>query len=376
MSGPPVVWILVRDLSRTGVPIVLERLLAAVPDAAGSVHVVAVHGGPLGARVRRRCGSVTLLEPTGRRSFPDAAAVGLMVLGLDSWGAKVRRTAWARKVRTLPPPDVVVLHGAGSWLARSVVPDDVPTVVHLHELQTGLERSIPEDQQRDALAGAALVMAVSRPVADLAVQRGARAREVEIVPGVVDLASSRPAASPGAALLEARPVMGAGTPGWRKATDRMVALAHELDRLGRPAAVGWVGGVPAAGEASAVASPDPVHWLPELEDPWSVLASTEVIAVPSREDPLPLVALEAGLHRRPVVAMPTGGLPDLLADGRGSVANGHDLRSFCDAVAALLEVPERAAAMGDALHAHVVRHHDSTVVAARWWSALVDVASR
>ena len=60
-------------------------------------------------------------------------------------------------------------------------------------------------------------------------------------------------------------------------------------------------------------------------DAWSVVADPAALVVPSREDPLPLVALEAGARAVPVVATATGGLTDLLADGRGTLAPGSDV---------------------------------------------------
>jgi len=115
---------------------------------------------------------------------------------------------------------------------------------------------------------------------------------------------------------------------------------------------------------------DPVHWFEERSDPWSVLQRSEVIVVPSREDPLPLVALEAGIRARPVVAMPTGGLADLLADGRGLVGLRHDVASFHDAVAGLLDRPAEAREMGLALREHVRTHHEASLVAPTWYQVL------
>ncbi|MBS1838538.1 MAG: glycosyltransferase family 4 protein, partial [Actinobacteria bacterium] len=250
---------------------------------------------------------------------------------------------------------------------------DPPYVVHLHELETGLDRSIDPTRQASALAGASRVLAVSRPVADLAVRRGADPRQVELLPGVVEVSAVTSAPVP-AGSATGRVVMGAGVPGWRKATDRVAAVAHELDRAGRPGAVGWVGGAPSGQDARWVSATDPVRWYEETDDPWAVMGAAEVVLVPSREDPLPLVALEAGLRSKAVVATPTGGLPDLLGEGRGAIAPTHDVSWIASTTARLLGDPAERMALGAALREEVLAHHDAAVLAPRWWGFLRDAA--
>ena len=180
----------------------------------------------------------------------------------------------------------------------------------------------------------------------------------------------RPAPAPGPGAW----VLGAGRPGWRKGTDRLAAVAFELGRRGVAASLGWVGGTPAGADAVWVEARDPIRWFPEVEDPWAVLAAADCILVPSREDPLPLVALEAGDHGLPVVATPTGGLSSLLADGRGFLTQGQDLRSMCDQVSRVLSSPAEAQEAGERLRSHVRRHHRSAPVAQIWWDAVNDAA--
>jgi glycosyltransferase involved in cell wall biosynthesis len=298
--------------------------------------------------------------------------LGLEQVGVPG-GRTVRSISWRRRVRALPPPDVVLLHGAGAWGLLDAVPGDPPVVVHLHELDTGLDRSIPRAAQADLLRRAARVLAVSRPVADLATGRGARPSSVDLVPGVVEV-DEAPASVPATAESGAgRPVMGAGQVGWRKGTDRLAAIAYELERAGRPDHVGWVGGRPGGADASYRGAADPVRWWPSLADPWAVMADASVVVVPSREDPLPLVALEAGLRGRRVVAMATGGLPELLSEGRGWSIEGQDVVELTRRVLRLLDEPDDASGAGRALAQHVRSHHDARVVAPRWWELVTSV---
>jgi glycosyltransferase involved in cell wall biosynthesis len=274
------------------------------------------------------------------------------------------------------------------------VSSNLPVVLHLHELETALDRSIPRPEQAAAFQRAQQVMVVSAPVAELARNRGANSAKILLVPGCVrlpdaDLPDANVPESNEADVHETDAsyidspytetvqwVLGAGTPGWRKGTDRLAAVAHALQRVSSPAQVGWVGGRPTGADASAVGRTDLVNWIPESADPWKLLSHAAVFVLPSREDPLPLVALEAGVYRRAVVAMPTGGLPDLLADGRGLVGSRQDVRWFVAAVQQVLASRALAEDLGQRLHEFVRTHHDVDVIAPRWLQAVSDTAGR
>lgn len=388
----PVIWIAVHDLSRTGVPVLLARLLQASPARQREVvHLVAMYGGPLLRELQSLCASVTVLEPSDRRSASSAASLGLITLGMGRAGEVVRHSAWRAKLAQRPKPDVLLVHGAGAWPVTQVVSSKLPVVLHLHELETALDRCIPRPEQAAAFQRAQQVLVVSAPVAELARNRGANSAKILMVPGCVRLPAADEAETselesnlPESNVTESSApetdsvqwVLGAGTPGWRKGTDRLAAVAHALQRVSSPAQVGWVGGRPTGADASAVGRTDLVNWIPESADPWKLLSHAAVFVLPSREDPLPLVALEAGLHRRAVVAMPTGGLPDLLADGRGLVGSRQDVRWFVAAVQQVLASRELAEDLGQRLHEFVRTHHDVDVIAPRWLQAVSDAAGR
>ncbi|MGZ6126146.1 MAG: glycosyltransferase, partial [Myxococcales bacterium] len=83
-----------------------------------------------------------------------------------------------------------------------------------------------------------------------------------------------------------------------------------------------------------------VRFLGYVEDPRSVFAAADVIALPSSTEGLPLVALEALALGRCVVASAVGDLPELLAGGAGVLVPPGDPR----ALAAALRLLEGAAA--------------------------------
>jgi glycosyltransferase involved in cell wall biosynthesis len=57
------------------------------------------------------------------------------------------------------------------------------------------------------------------------------------------------------------------------------------------------------------------RFLGRVEDPKSFYAGIDLLLVPSRQDPLPTVIVEAGLSGLPVVASSAGGIPEMITEG-------------------------------------------------------------
>jgi glycosyltransferase involved in cell wall biosynthesis len=86
-----------------------------------------------------------------------------------------------------------------------------------------------------------------------------------------------------------------------------------------------------------------------FQDPTPYVADADVVLMPSRVESFGLVAVEALLLGRPVVATRIGGLPEVIRDGEtGVLIEPDDPRALADAVIHLLAHPEQARAMGRA----------------------------
>lgn len=103
---------------------------------------------------------------------------------------------------------------------------------------------------------------------------------------------------------------------------------------------------------------DRVHVLGEINQPYPLMATLDVFVVPSREDPFPLVMLEAGTLARCSVAFDAGGASKLLADDRGILVEPLDIESMAATVSHLLLQPARRAELGARLAARVRIEHD------------------
>jgi glycosyltransferase involved in cell wall biosynthesis len=78
-----------------------------------------------------------------------------------------------------------------------------------------------------------------------------------------------------------------------------------------------------------------VRFIGYVEDPRSIFAAADVIALPSATEGLPLVALEALALGRCIVASAVGELPELLAGGAGVLVPPGDAGALADALRTL-----------------------------------------
>jgi glycosyltransferase involved in cell wall biosynthesis len=99
----------------------------------------------------------------------------------------------------------------------------------------------------------------------------------------------------------------------------------------------------------------------------ALLAAADALAIPSRVDGAPTVALEALAAGLPIVATRAGGLPELVRDGVGELADA-DVPSLRSALACLMSDGARRAAMARQARALAPRH-DWEAVGPRLWGS-------
>ncbi len=88
-----------------------------------------------------------------------------------------------------------------------------------------------------------------------------------------------------------------------------------------------------------------------------LLDTASLVLMPSRDEGIPGVALEAALMRRPVIAARAGGLLDVVVEGEtGLLVDREDPRALAAAALELLDDLPRAAALGEAAQRRVREH--------------------
>src|SRR5215510_2265579 len=145
-------------------------------------------------------------------------------------------------------------------------------------------------------------------------------------------------------------VGGSGSILWRKGNDLFVQLASLLNRrqIDRPVWFVWLGG-PLEGawyhqirhDIRLLGLENIVKFLGVRDDALNIFCALDVFVMTSREDPFPLVCLEAASVGVPIVCFDkTGGTYELVDGDSGFVVPYLDLECMADKVSALLNSEE------------------------------------
>jgi O-antigen biosynthesis protein len=262
----------------------------------------------------------------------------------------------------------------------------MPIVTHAHELQKSIERWAPGAIMEATCRATDLFMAAAPAIRDNLVERhGIDSELVHVVPAHIDCDLEPPPAATVAELRrswnagpEQVVVFGCGTTDWRKGPD----LFCEIAARGLVSEPGlrfvWAGGdadyhrdwLADRGLAGKV------RFLGTRGDVRELLHAADVFLLSSREDPMPLVALEAAATGLPVVCFAgAGDIPTFVGDDAGVVVPMEDVAAATAAILELAGDPDRRRRVGGTATARVRAAHDSRVVAAKTLALLRQVAT-
>lgn len=310
--------------------------------------------------------------------------------GLTEMGRAARRLrAIARRLR----PDVVHANSIrAGLLAIPAARGLSPVVVHCRD---ALPRGLPGAVVRGVvLAGSDSVVAISLHVAVNFAGTGWAGRRVAVVHNAVDLARFDPEVLPkagcrGALAIEdglVLSVIAQITP-W-KGQDLAIGVLAELRDRGYEALLLVVGEAKFVGAATrhdnrafereiralveTCGLGDHVRFLGERSDPERILAATDVVLVPSTEEPFGRTIIEAMAMGVPTAATSVGGPPEILVGGIGGrVVHGRDAAAWADAVEELAGwTPERGSAARAAAAARFSRERHTAAMLAIYEAAV------
>lgn len=103
---------------------------------------------------------------------------------------------------------------------------------------------------------------------------------------------------------------------------------------------------------------DDVIFLENIEGVKDYFGAMDIYISTAREDPFPLVVLEAMACRKPVVGFAVGGIPEMITDGCGTLVDGINLQVMCQAVMKLIREPDQRVALGSAARVRVEKEFD------------------
>lgn len=356
MIDTPRVLLVGPDASTTGVPrSTLAWARWAERTGAVRVQVHLDRAGPL-------VDDFAAVAPTRFRSAAGRRLVTAGdVAGSPVSGWRVRRLAALPAQRHVSADTTVVAASVAAWRSAVALAGPGGVVLWLHELDGVADRLVGPTERPALLGATRAIVAVSDRVAEMAVGRwGFDPRRVSVVGSFTDLPPDQTTPTGGAHHLD---VVAVGSLVPRKGAEHVVALVALLARSRPDLQAAWVGGdltgpyadlirtdIAAAGIEDRFALPGEVADV----EPW--WPTDGVVVHLAREDPAPLVVLEAGQRRIPVVTWDTGGGADLVrrAGLDELVAAPGDLVAVADAVARLLDDASARATAGAALRAEAV----------------------
>lgn len=255
----------------------------------------------------------------------------------------------------------------------------VPQIVHVHELQKSIERWVGHDKMTALRDHAQLFVAASAPVADnLHERHGISRQKLRVVnefikcTGIRDLSDSEKQSCKASLGLsrEATVILGCGTTDWRKGPDLFVQVAHEIQQSNPgPVQFIWVGTETEGGQISELEElakssgvGDQVRFVGEVSNPFPFMIASDIFLLSSREDPFPLVCLEAADCGLPIICFAdAGGMPDFVNSTCGAVTPYLDVPAMASALTSLLDDQSKARSLGQQAREKVRSQFDVSV---------------
>ena len=253
----------------------------------------------------------------------------------------------------------------------------VPIVTHSHELQKSIERWAPGEIMEATLKNSDYFLAGSNVVAaNLKARHGVPEDRLEVVFDFIELWDESRIPSPAELAGLKREmrigdadvvVFGCGTTDWRKGPDLFFKAAVQACKEEACLKFIWIGGDSSLhrDELAVHGLAERIQFIGDREQSRRYYYVGHIFALTSREDPCPLVALEAADAGLPVVCFDQAGdIPQVLGDECGAVVPLEDVNAVATAIVALARSPARRQDLGRAARQRVQRGHSSVAAAA------------
>lgn len=344
-----------HEASRTGAPIVLLHFLrwlsARVPEPP---DLLLLRGGELEPEFRK-VAKVTVLESCR----PPASLLDKFLRRVPGLEHRLLAKWQARVARAMNSPrfDLVYLNTTATGLALDFLGAQAcPVLTHVHELEPTIQHYVGQEPFRRVCNRTSRYIAVSEAVRDnLTVNHQIPPDKIDLILPFIQVppypesgalnqrtALAERLGIPGDAM-----VVGAvGSPFWRKGIDLLVPLARVIGRkkTERQVHFVWVGGADGSEticqmryDARHAGVADRIHHVPNTPNVLQWIAGFDALALLSREDPYPLVALEAASLGKPVLCFEgAGGIPDFVGSECGHVSPYLDLDDMARFILLLL----------------------------------------
>lgn len=269
---------------------------------------------------------------------------------------------------------------ANGGLLRMLDPLGLPFALYVHELETSIQIYTRPEDLRYELTHVSHVFCGSEAVRqNLIDHHGLTPANTSVLNSLIrtatliDKLKAVDQASVRAQLgipHQAVVIGGCGNAEWRKGVDLFLLIARQLLNTHPDAHFVWVG-IPETGEdtrrlrydLARMNMADHVHLLPPGGNYLDYVACFDLFSLTSREDPYPLVILEAGLNHNPVLCFDgSGGSPDFVGTDTGCLVPYLDLSAMVAALARLADNPAERTRLGNLFYERAMAHDVATLV--------------
>ena len=360
--------------SLSGAPILLLNLLTYLKSKIPYEFIVVLQvDGPIRARFEEICPVIVYSEI--KTSGRSARLLHRL---------RVNEAINSRRLRQVFALDNVKLIFsntiANGELVDSINFSKVPVVTYVHELAYAMQ-ALGQVTVQKALHQTTGFLAGSGAVQQELMRIGVAADKVRVIPSsvpyvslsaqlsTIDTVAERAKLGIG---LNQHVVVAAGTAEWRKGSDLFVQMAAIIaSKPQMDTHFIWVGGNRGSIEhfqmqydIDRMGLSQRVHILAVTPDYLKYIALADVFVLTSREDPFPLVILEAAVASKPIVCFAnSGGSPEFIGTENGVVVSYSDVNELAETVVLLLSDSELRAQKGNNAHTLVREHYDTSVMA-------------
>jgi glycosyltransferase involved in cell wall biosynthesis len=370
MGAKPKLLFVSHSATRNGATILLLHLLRWLKSRSDFEFEVLVNGrGELRDEFRDLCVTHTWRNP---EIILASLPRNMRAKWVPRLGAQLLRNALRGRRY-----DLVHVNTAAVWRHLPILAQRNPCILwHIHELGYSLRSTMGGEAWRQMFPLAKRFIAVSRAVQEtLTNDFCVPAEKIDLVHEFISV-GARSAQEKESLRRKIRTelgladdvfvVGGCGSLGWRKGTDLFLKTAQTMSkRDGGRCAFLWVGGDAKSEEAlqfdhdiKVLGLRGSCKWIPNTADVSNYYFAMDAFALTSREDPFPLVMLEAGAAGLPIVCFDqSGGGPEFVGRTAGLVAPYLDTEVFAKQLAALQNDGELRKKLGTEASRRVAKNH-------------------
>jgi glycosyltransferase involved in cell wall biosynthesis len=268
------------------------------------------------------------------------------------------------------------------WLADL----NLPTILHIHELEYGIRTFAGLENFRQVQPQVTRYIAVSQVVKqNLMAAHAIPAEQIDLVyefiPATALINSQHQTPQTSAISIrqqlnippQAPVVCGSGTLDWRKGTDLFVQLAGAVNRRNEaePVYFFWVGGNLESDfyreltyDLQKLGLEKVIRFVGQTAQPLDYYAAADIFVLTSREDPFPLVCIENATLGKPLLCFEqSGGIPELVEEDAGFVVPYLDLEAMAKKINQLVANPALRQQLGQLAQQKVLERCDVEMAA-------------